>query len=230
MTATVADYLVKARELASVIANSLPTRIEAAALPLQSRIPFKALSLRELLFHRASALASPAVSLYESGNAVSGVVLTRAFMETVALMIELHDKLNSFLTNRDENGFETYLTKCLFANRYTDGGEMSEYFTKSILTPIDKFDKKVTGFRATYDTLSEYAHPNWSGLWGSFGNTDHENYVIDLGTRTKGKAYEIGIMTLASTLDILVFYYDEMPESLIALNRYFEAGWCENTE
>ena len=54
---TVADCLKKSRELVDVIASSLPDRIEIAGLPLNSKIPFKAVSLRELLFHRAAALA-----------------------------------------------------------------------------------------------------------------------------------------------------------------------------
>jgi hypothetical protein len=224
---TVADYLKRSRELTDAIMNSLPERIEIAALPLNSKIPFKAISLRELLFHRAAALASPAVALYEAGNTVSAIVLTRALMETVAVLVDLQTKLNSFLVTKDEQSLDAFLMKCMFANRHEDEGGRDEYYTSSILSFIDRFDKKVSGFRATYDALSEYCHPNWSGLLGSFGSIDQKNFVIEFGPRPKGKAQESGVIALAAALDILRLYYDEMPESLIALNRHFEPDWCE---
>jgi hypothetical protein len=207
--------------------NSLPERIEIAALPLNSKIPFKAVSLRELLFHRGAALASSAVGLYEANNTVSAIVLTRALMETVAVLVDLQARLDSFLVSKDEQNFDAFLMKSIFANRYEDEGKRDDYFTSSILSSIDRFDKKVSGFRATYDALSEYSHPNWSGLLGSFGSIDQKNFIIEFGPRPAGKAQETGVIALAATLDILQMYYDEMPDSLIALNRHFEPNWCE---
>lgn len=220
----------KARQLAEAIASNLPKAIQAAALPAQSKIPFMALSLRELLLHRASALATPAISLLEAGNSVGAAVLTRSLMETVALMFELHRKIDEFLTKRDEQSFGKFLMDSAFANRYEDGGELAEHYTRSIMTPIDNVNKKMKGFRATYDALSEYAHPNWSGVLGSFGTIDHEKYAIQFGSRIGGKALEIGAPALAATLDILTVYYNMMPESLLALNRHFEKDWGESDE
>jgi hypothetical protein len=224
---TVADCLKKSRELVDVIASSLPNRIEIAGLPLNSKIPFKAVSLRELLFHRAAALAGPAVSLYEAGNMVSGVLLTRALMETVAVLVDLQTKLDSFLETKDEQSLDAFLMRCMFANRYEDDGKKDKYYTSSILSFIDRFDKKVEGFRATYDALSEYSHPNWSGLLGSFGSIDQANFIIDFGPKPTGAVKVTGVTALAATLEVLRLYYDEMPESLIALNRHFEPDWRE---
>jgi len=222
------EPLAKARLSADNLARSLPSHIPIAALPLSSKIPFKALSLRELLFHRASALASPAVDLLEVGNIVSAALLTRALMETVAMMVELQRKLDNFLENTNAEEFDKFLMKCLFANRYEVDGIKDEYYTASVLTPVDRLDKIINGFRATYDTLSEYAHPNYSGVHGSFGTIDHDNFILDLSPKVGGKGIVIGATALAAALGILVLYYDEMPESLMALNRHFEPGWKEN--
>lgn len=89
------EKLVEARQLADLIANCLPEKIEASGLTLKSKIPFKVVSLRELLIHRISALATPAVELYENSQYLGGVVLTRAVMETVALAYSLHKQLFS---------------------------------------------------------------------------------------------------------------------------------------
>ena len=223
------ESLTKARALADVVASSLPLSIPIGALPLQSKIPFKVISLREMLFHRASALASPAVSLIETDSIISGALLTRALMETVAMFVDLQSKLDAFLETPDVEIFDSFLMKCLFANRQEEGGVRDEYYTSSILSSIDRLDKKSKGFRFTYDQLSEYAHPNYNGVFGSFGTIDAEKFVLDLGPKISSNGMVIGANALAAALDILVHYYNEMPESMVALNRYFEPGWCENS-
>jgi hypothetical protein len=178
-----------------------------------------------MLFHRASALASPAVSLIEAGNTIGGAVLTRALMETVAIMVDLHAKLSAFVKTPDVESLDTFLMKCLFANRYEDGGVRDEYFTASILSSIDRLDKKTKGFRKMYDVLSEYAHPNYNGVFGSFGKVDEEKFVLDLGPDARSNGTMSGALPLAAALEILVHYYDDMPESMIGVNKHFEPDW-----
>jgi hypothetical protein len=221
------EPLVRARQAADNLARSLLDQIPIAALPMVSKIPVKVLSLREMLLHRASALASPAVALFEAGNIVSGILLTRALMETVAMMADLNVELGSFLKTSDNERFDAFLMNSLFANRHNDGGEMAIYLTKSILYSIDRLNKIVKGIRSTYDALSEYCHPNWSGVHGSFGSIDTENFVLDLGPKVGAKGIVIGATALEATLGILVLCYDAMPESILALNRHFEPDWRE---
>lgn len=222
------EPLVEARLLADAVASSLPRSIPIHALPMQSKIPFKVFSLRETLFHRASALASPAVSLLEAGNVVSGVLLTRAVMETVAILADLQTKLDAFVKSPDVAAMDTFLMKGMFANRQEKGGVKDEFYTSSIMSSIDRLDKKFKGFREMYDTLSEYAHPNYSGVFGAFGTVDHAKFVLELGPKKGARSIGVGANALASAMNILVHYYDEMPESIAALNRHFEPGWAEN--
>ena len=221
------EALVKARLLADAIASCLPDTIPIAALPMSSKLPFKIISLREMLFHRASALASPAVSLLEDRNVVSGVLLTRALIETVALLADLHRKLEAFVREPDVEVLENFLMKSLFANKYEDGGVKDEYFTSSIMSSVDRLDKQSKGLRALYDQLSEYAHPNYSGVFGTFGKVDRKNFVLNLGLniRDSGSNEVIGANALAVALTLLVHFYDAMPELMTAVNQHFEPGW-----
>ena len=165
---TGAEILAEARQLAESIASSLPKSVDAASLTLKSKVPFKVLSLRELLIHRVSALASPAVTLFEQGKHVPAVVLTRAVLETVTIVFALHRQLQAFLKTKDVLALDDFLMNCLMASRW----ENATHQARSILTFVDHVDKKIPGFRQTYDSLSEYAHPNWCGVSGAFGETD----------------------------------------------------------
>ena len=223
------DPLVEARLMADAVASSLPKSIPIHALPMQSKIPFKVFSLRETLLHRASALASPAVTLLEAGNVVSGVLLTRAVMETVAILADLQAKLDAFVKTPDVGAMDTFLMKGMFANRQEKGGIKDEFYTSSIMSSIDRLDKKFNGFREMYDTLSEYSHPNYSGVFGAFGTVDQEKFMLELGPKKDESSVSVGANALASTMNILVHYYDEMPALMVALNRHFEPSWVENS-
>src|SRR5713226_5901821 len=94
-----AQTLKEARGFVDAIASSLPKQIQAAALTWKSKIPFKALTVRESLFHRVSALASAAVELFEAHRVIPAIILTRAVVETVAVMFTFHERLSRFLEN-----------------------------------------------------------------------------------------------------------------------------------
>lgn len=218
--------LVKARLLAEAVASCLPESIPATALPLQSKIPFKVLSLREVLFHRVSALASPAVSLLESGNLVAGILLARAVMETVAFVAVLGYELKKFVKNPDVGKFDAHLTRCLLSNRLGTGGVEDKYAAENIMHFIDTVSKKKKGYRTMYLKLCEFAHPNYDGVLGSFGSLNRETFVLALG-QTTGNGAEAGSEALAKALDILVRSYDGMVPDMEAMMKHFEPDWRE---
>lgn len=218
--------LAEAKGRAEAMASCLPVSIPAAALPMQSKLPFDIISLREMLFHRASALATPAVSLLEARNVVSGALLTRALIETVAILVDLHSKLEAFVKAPDVEVLHTFLMKNLFANKYEENGVRHEYFCSSVLSSIDRLDKKSKGIRQMYDVLSEYSHPNYNGVFGTFGKIDQETLVLNLGPNVRGEGNAIiGVGALVAALTIFEHYYNAMPDLMTAINDHFEPGW-----
>lgn len=215
------DSFTRAKLLAQAIALSLPQKVDAAGLTLQSRLPFKATSVRETLIHRVSALASPAVALLEAGNLVAAIVLTRAVLETVAVVFSLRREVDAFLENGKVERLDDFLMACLVGSRWPD----AETQARSVLTMIDHLDKQFEGYRATFDSLCEYAHPNWSGVLGSFGSIDRENHVLHLTQRGRDSIRAIGATSLAMSLNLFQHEYDDMIPSLQALNTYFEVRY-----
>jgi hypothetical protein len=101
--------LAKAKDHSDRIAQSLPGNVAAASLTRKSKLPYKAVSLREILIHRVSALSTAAVEMFEQQRLVPAVVLTRAIVETVAVTFNLHKKLTEFPESMDIDGMDEFL-------------------------------------------------------------------------------------------------------------------------
>ena len=211
--------LSEAKEMASQIASSLPQTVDGFATTDKSKIPFKLLSLRELLLHRISALASPAVQLFENREHVAAVVLVRAVIETVALLFSLHRQLKAFQQSEDVEALDHFLTSGLLASRWED----APYPARSILTFIDHIDRELPGFRATYDSLSEFAHPNWCGVFEAFGQVVPAERLLKLGPSDRTTVFESGISALCGSLAATKHYYNNSAELIAAANEYFES-------
>lgn len=208
----------EAKELVQLIELSLPEKIQIAALSLNSKLPFKALSLRELLIHRVASLATPAVELFEQQRDVPAILLTRGVVETVAVLFALHSALKSFLANHDLPAFDQFLMHSLMGSRLPD----SSHQAKNILTLIQHVEKEIPGFESSYNSLSEYAHPNWAGLLGTFGEIDREAFELRLGRNQRTSAFKIGVAALSGSLMTCHHIYNDMVELLYSMNAYFE--------
>lgn len=213
------EALSEARQLVADIATSLPESVDAASLSLGSKLPFKVISLRELLIHRVAALASPAISLFEGGHHVAAVVLTRALLETVALVFTLQRRLATYAEMFDGAALGEFVTNALLGSRSRDASHQAN----NVLTFVDHLNKEVTGFRSTYDALCEYAHPNWSGVLGSFGNVDAEKHILVLGASERTRVFAVGVAALAGSLHAFMLHYNAMVPYLRVLNERTEA-------
>lgn len=207
-----------ARALAASFASSLPSSVDPAMLTLRSKLPFKALSVRELLLHRISALATAATQLFEQGNYLSGIVVTRAILETVAIAFALRRSLHQFARTRDIAKLDHYLMRLLVPS----GAPGAKHQAMEIGSLIEAVDKKIPGFRNTYHLFSEYVHPNWSGLLGSFGTVDESSLILRLGMSDRSAAWGVGVHALAGLLAEFQDLYNEIPDLITEMNEYFE--------
>ncbi len=212
------SLLHEARQLTESISSSLLDRIQIAALTLESKLPFKALSIRELLLHRVSSLATAAVDLFERDQVIPAVVLTRAIVETVSVLYCLHERLKRFLDDKNSAELDKFLMSCLVGSRNVPDHPSAV----NVLTSVDHVVRTIPEFRSVYDRLCEYAHPNWAGTLGAFGEIDHEQFELKLGHRTD--ALTMGVSALSGTLMIFHHYYDDSAALIHQLNDHFEHG------
>jgi len=215
-----AQHLAEAQDFSDRLNASLPDRVQIAALTLKSKLPFKALSIRELLIHRMAALASAAVDLFKQERAIPAVILTRAIVETAVVMFIFHERLSRFLNDQSKDiaAFDEFLMRCLLGAR--NNPEMPT--PTNILTLVDRVEQRIPGFRSVYDGLCECAHPNWAGTFGAFGQIDKENFELKLGPAERSTAYGVGLAALSGALMIFEHYYNDSGDLVRNFNEYFE--------
>jgi hypothetical protein len=213
------EALKKSKKLVHKLKSHSPKSVDASSLSPKSKLPFKAMSIRDLLYHRFAELTDVAVRLYESNKVVSASILTRASLETFALLYYLYKKMQDVVETNVVGEIDDILMKILFGCK--DGSLPIE--SVNILTAIDHFDKQFGPnkklLRHFYDMLSESSHPNWFGTGGAYGILDQQNRRYILGT-TNHSASTLCVLALLTTLEGFHLYYlkiGEVSEAFIAI-------------
>lgn len=171
------EDLVEARRLAAGLSASLPDKIEIAAIGVRSKAPFQLISVREALIWRTEELARSACDALEREDFTVAALLIRSIAESAAMTwylleilenrkgytpAELNDKLMRMFAG-SKNG-------------WADGPEAI-----SVLTFVERLNRNLPGFQAAYNSLSEYAHPNWLGVSGLYSKIDRKNFTVHYG-------------------------------------------------
>jgi hypothetical protein len=195
----------EARLVVQSLSLSLPASVSAAALGVVSKTPYNALVVRESLIWRMEELGRTACETIERDDLVAGILLARASLEGTALMWELHE----LVRNRSTLGPETLHTRIL-ALLVGQRQEKGEVQMPNIMNLIDRLDRRALGTRHRYEYLSEYAHPNWSGVSGAYSQLNKEEFTTDFG-RTARKKKSMSIIAsnmLAGSLSLFQYDYN----------------------
>ena len=205
------------RERIDRLQARLQTRLDARDISLRAQLPFYALYYRKTLTWRMVELSRDALECLLKDNPASGVVLTRAAMETCAGLWTLRKKIEATLGLGKVGEIGEYLKK-LRVGRGKDIVEGDEPKAIHVMDFIRAVEKDCTGFLHQYDLLSEYAHPNWSGTMMLYSNFDHDNALVDFGRNIRGGDSTKGIGVTNLSVALMFFEHshskagDLMPE------------------
>jgi hypothetical protein len=98
-------------------------------------------------------------------------------METFAVLAEFERQVARRLKEENLGGLDALAQNGIFASRDPEWiKENPETQAVSVLTYVDKFNKRADGFRGHYDMLSERCHPNSLG----------HNFMFSMLDRTDG--------------------------------------------
>lgn len=151
------------------MSQSLPEFIEVAALGVRSKAPYQLLVVREALIWRTEELARNAQNSLQSDDFAVAAILTRSITENAALIWKLKDILEKRADKSSEE-LNTALMRAL-AGSTTLEKAPDPY---NVLSCLDSLNKTIEGARQTYESLSEFAHPNWRGVMGLYSKTDDD--------------------------------------------------------
>lgn len=151
-----------------------PEEIDVDSMGGYDNVIAKFMLARAGLLHRALELAISADNSIKSKQIVSSSLLIRALFETVSVFGYLYYKIVEFNENKNIKEFDTIITNILYGSR--DGS--TDYVSVNILTMIDKINKEYPNYRLTYDRLSEYSHPNFTGTSLIYGTQEEDKVVF----------------------------------------------------
>jgi hypothetical protein len=216
-----ADDLAQARQLSAGLSASLPNKIEIAALGVRSKAPFQLLTVREALIWRTEELGRGACDAIEKEDFTVAALLTRSIAESAAMtwyLLEILENRKGYTPDQLND-----ILMRMFAgskNGWADGPEAI-----NVLTFVKRLDKKMPGFEAGYNFLSEFAHPNWLGVSGMYSKIDRENFTVYYGrglhAERAGKrlahALVAGLLTFEDGYNKIA---DAMPAFLAELEKF----------
>ena len=199
------ELLRKGKLFSQALKSSLPPRIDPATISTKAKIPFKALCVREVLLYRVSELAEAALRSYEESQLVATATLSRALMESVALLYWLYKELQRTLEKRGSSDkINKFLAKALVGTR----NQTTPLLAHNVMTAIDVVDKDIPSYRKLYEELCEIAHPNWGGGLGAYAKLNRKKVWYELEKARLPRPLILG--PLVTSLEFFVHFYDKM--------------------
>ena len=199
------------RKRTEILPQNFPTTLSVADTGVRSKTPYNLVSVRESLIWRTEELARGACDMLARDDLASGILLTRAVTESAAFIWRLKELLETRGTHAPKDLNEKVLEMIA-------GWKNDPDFPKAtnILTHIKHMDKTVSGIEARYLSLSEFAHPNWSGVAGLFSEIDKENYITRFGkgwSKNEGTK-EMATNLLIASLDLFTYAYNAISDNM----------------
>jgi hypothetical protein len=174
-----------------------------------ANIPLKIRVLLQVGLRRVLELADAFTREAEAHSWVPLFVLSRATVEAAALLYDVWMRTREVLRSGDHSAlstFDDHAMKLLLGAKVEEWGGQG-FTAVNVLTLIDRLDKKaVDGLRAFYDALSEHAHPNYLGMYGSYHKVeDEESKFIDtpLAERPSGIVAPLNATAISLALTML---------------------------
>lgn len=202
--------------------SSLPKRINAMEVSQGSKLPYKVLLYREALIWRMVELCRGAFENFTKDKLVSGIVLTRAAVETSAALWYLCAKVDDVVDSGAVGDIDEYLMKMLMgtateAPKVTASREDVELPRPiKVRAFLKQVEKDVEGFSHQYGVLSEYAHPNWAGTGLLYSKHDKEKRITDFGQniRKAENTKLVGVVNLSVALLMFERSYNRIRDLL----------------
>lgn len=210
MQESVESLMDEIRERLKLLESSLPGRVDAAAVSLTAKIPFKALLCREALMWRMAELGRSAFESFENSKLASAIILTRAAVETSAALWYLCAKVDAAVKSGTVGDIDDHLMKLTMGSK-TNPAMPNPI---NVMNFVDCVGKDIVGCRDRYDALSEFAHPNWAGTALLYSKPDPANFRADFGSniRAGDSTRETGVLNLSVALMIFERSYNRIAD------------------
>jgi hypothetical protein len=144
------------------------------------KAPFRCWVLREAVSWRLHDLLTQSYALHQKDHVLGARILLRSGFETLAALIYLNHNIQQVLDSKlDFQAFSELTTRLVAGSKNAS----TEHEAVSVLTILEKGDKRYPGMRGLYDSLSESAHPNFAGMVWGYSKVDHSVLETNFSNR-----------------------------------------------
>ena len=193
----------------------------------ESKTAWKCAVLQQALLSRVTMLAGGCAEEWNSGNIVCSMLAARALLETIVVSSFFHDEAENFVAANDIEAIEKLANEQLFSTK--DERVIADGFghkAKSILTYVDKFEKKIPGLRDHYEFISEWCHPNGSGHLFTYGEINKLNGTVCFSEATPRVK---GIQGHIMACFMLVLFVEPIMDALDEIIPRVASSTCSKT-
>lgn len=155
------------------------TFLTANGTSVTVKVPLKILAVVGSLAWRAHDFGTLACDLFEHQRVIPGAVITRALMETTALLYSVWKKTNQAVMDMKLEMLDDFLVRCLSGNRLRKGDPEAP----SVITAIHALDKEsgCDKYKDLYESLCEFCHPNALGSFYAYCRFDDASRMLSFG-------------------------------------------------
>jgi hypothetical protein len=209
------DWLDSANSLIAQLSDKRLGVVSPAGNPITPKVVWEIQNYEQLAIHRVIDLCDGVIQSWEAGRPVISFILTRAICENAAAIYDIADRIKSLVESKQFLDIHNTIVNRLLGGRVKE----ADLKVPNILGAIDKAMAYQPGFRTMYDDLSEFAHPNYSGMLGLYGHIDKERIELRVD-RTKGISevkFGMLIYPLIASLRIVILAISSLHESYPAV-------------
>ncbi len=136
-----------------------------------AKIPFKVHAFVETMNCRMIDFCESINILLNNNHVVPSLSLIRGLFENISLINIVSQSIsNSVKEKKLVENIDEIMTNLTFGTRYDDNNKAI-----NILTQLKKLDRQFNGISNYYDAISEFVHPNWDGVQGSYSIIDEKH-------------------------------------------------------
>ncbi len=201
-----------AREKAADIKSGLMPEIVGTQFSKTAKLPFTVASYQALLLYRASELAEVACDLYAASKIVSALTITRSLMEVTAKIFVLHLQVSKIIDKNCVGDERQSVLKDLIGTRIEEllKDKTDIHKSRNIVSDLKRVDKEHPTFMQQYDWLSDFAHPNFMGVFHPYGKLHPETNTLQLSQKMDEATGLLGLLYLRNAEIMFCGYYDKL--------------------
>lgn len=178
------DIEEKINEIINRIENSISEEVFHFEHSNISKIPNKINCFIEAINYKTLEFANVVKSLFDHDLVVPAIVMTRVLFESLSMIYQIRKTTEKLIKEGYSEEYDDKLMQLLFGTDYNETTKRV-----NVLTLLDKIDKEYKDVRKFYNDMSEFSHPNYDGILGSYSEldeTNHKTYYKQILTKNEG--------------------------------------------